>query len=538
MASVALLALAGCECSGEETAQLYAAHDGGPDARAAIDAGRGTGGSPPVHVEAGPGGHAPDAHTDAGDSAPIEAGPDAPAEAGPPPVSIICGDGIRGLDEECDDGNKDDDDFCTTDCRVHDRLALTADNVPVPSFKRREISRGYHVIAGSKKTAALVFADTTASPHELRVALYKPNGTRIGGNSGIVISDEKPSIDETDGVVVALPGNSFAIVWSVLPIGESFRSIAMRTVDGATGELGTTQVVNVSTNGNQEAPDAVWTGSEIVVSWMDRTDPVAPQGRVRRFDAHLNPLGGEEDLSADGAGESTPTLATFGSSYAALWVEDAPDYLFDLHAKGGDVSWTVPGIFRFAGDRFHLAALDARHLVATWTQVDYLADGGYDVASLYAAVFDTESPGAVTPVRIQGLSAALADDLTHGYQEPSLAVAGGRAFVAWVSGPGLGGGFGSAMVMKEIPWDSSAGGLDLSLSEEPLARNPFMQNTSLEGAPAFGVVPWTSGGTLLAAWEDQQRVFGREERAPDVVAEFLPLPIVKLGERDGGADAQ
>jgi hypothetical protein len=50
-------------------------------------------------------------------------------------------------------------------------------------------------------------------------------------------------------------------------------------------------------------------------------------------------------------------------------------------------------------------------------------------------------------------------------------------------------------------------------------------------------VPWTSGGTLFAAWEDQQRVFGQEERAPDVIAEFLPLPIVKLGTRDGGADA-
>jgi hypothetical protein len=65
-----------------------------------------------------------------------------------------------------------------------------------------------------------------------------------------------------------------------------------------------------------------------------------------------------------------------------------------------------------------------------------------------------------------------------------------------------------------------------------------MQNTYFSDDPALGVVPWTASGTLFAAWEDGQRVFGRTERDPDIVAELLPLPIVKLGVGDGGFDAQ
>jgi hypothetical protein len=86
-------------------------------------------------------------------------------------------------------------------------------------------------------------------------------------------------------------------------------------------------------------------------------------------------------------------------------------------------------------------------------------------------------------------------------------------------------------------WDS-ASGLDLSVVEEPLPRAPLMQNTSFDGDAALGVVPWTAGGTLFSAWDDSERAFGNAERFPDVVAQMLPIPIVKLPAIDGGTDAQ
>jgi cysteine-rich repeat protein len=539
VASAALLALTGCECSGEETAELHAVHDGGQDARPRVEArvgtgGAGTGGAP---VEAGPGSR--DAQYDGAGGTLSEAGVDSSdADAGPP-VSVICGDAIRGLDEECDDGNTSDDDFCTTTCRVRGRLALIADNVPFPSFKRRSISRGYHPIAGNERAAALLFADSSAALRELRAVLYRPDGTRLGGDSGIAVSEDRPPIDPADAVIAALPGNTFAVAWSVLPTGTSSnRTIALRTVDGATGALGAVQTASISSNGNQEAPDAVWTGNELVVSWMDRTDPLLPQGKVRRFDANLNPMGGEEDLSTDGTEEGAPTVAAFGGSHAALWIEHDENFDYVVHVRGGGVSWTVPGIFRFAGDRFHLEALDSQHLIATWTQVDYLSDGGHDVPSLYTAVFDTNAPGPVTSVRVTGLSGALSDDPTRGHREPALTVAGTSAYLAWVSEPGVLGSIEGALVMKEMPWRASNGGLDLARAEEALARNPMMQNTAFEDAPALALIPWTTGGTLFVAWEDGQRVFGREERSPDVIAQLVPVPIVKLSAADGGSDAQ
>jgi hypothetical protein len=77
------------------------------------------------------------------------------------------------------------------------------------------------------------------------------------------------------------------------------------------------------------------------------------------------------------------------------------------------------------------------------------------------------------------------------------------------------------------------------MAEGPLARNPLMQMSPFDDGPVLGALPWTNGGALFAAWEDDQRTFGREQRTPDIVGQLLPLPIVRLGDEvgDGGGDA-
>lgn len=541
-----LTAVTGCECWSDDTALQVAADDAGRDVRIQVHGSAGaTGiGAPVVRgapSEAGAGGRQTyarsfEASTRDGSSEETLSDSAEPPEASTP-ASLLCGDAIRGPDEECDDGNQDDTDFCTKTCRVADRLALAADNVPAPSFKRRGLSVGHHVIAGSGKSAVMVFADTTSTPNEVRAAVYRGDGTRVGGDEGILVSDDKSPIEPTDAVVAALPGDSYAIAWTVVPLGGNARSVVMRSLDGTTGALGAIEVVSADPVANRDSVDAVWTGSELVVSWVDEADPATPQGRVQRYDASLNATRCEEDLSTAGTEEGTPTIAAFGGSYAGIWYEEMPDFRFEFHARAGSVTWSFPPIPRLSGDKLRLAALDGTHLFAAWTQPEYEPDGGYEISRLYGAVLDTAAPGVVTPFRIRGMSAALTSDPTRGDHSPAVAVGGGSAFVAWSSDAGVLNTGLDALVVKEMRWDA-AKGLDLSVAEEPLPRDPVMQNSDFESDPALGFVPWTAGGTLFTAWIDRQRVFGRAERDPDIVAQTLPIPIVRLPPMDGGTDAQ
>src|SRR5689334_6433507 len=171
---------------------------------------------------------------------PIDARPDARPEGsseldGAPPVSLRCGDGIRGPDEECDDGNADDADFCTSLCRVRDRLAVGPTDPPAPIAKLRSIPTGQHVVATGTSGAALLFVDDSASPEALGIVMFDKTGRRRPTAAGVVVSDTDPIHEPADAHVVALPNNQYAVVWTASS-GSSLH-IALRIVNGTSGAL-------------------------------------------------------------------------------------------------------------------------------------------------------------------------------------------------------------------------------------------------------------------------------------------------------------
>ena len=86
--------------------------------------------------------------------------------------------------------------------------------------------------------------------------------------------------------------------------------------------------------------------------------------------------------------------------------------------------------------------------------------------------------------------------------------------------------------LKPLDWSSAA--LDLSQPELPLPRWPSHLSGD-QRRPALAASPQPFGVALATAWDDHGRVFGSVEGTPDVVAELMPLPLLRKPVLDGGA---
>lgn len=520
----------GCQCS-SDAAALTVLDDGGtpedasrgpPEEGPRRDGGADSSRSDAATPADGPSGSVPrdvTVSTDAGVEASTDAGP---------ARSLICGDGVRGLDEQCDDGNTDETDFCSSRCEVLERSALPLDGAS--QARGRAVAGGHHVVAGGRRTAVVLVSDGATTPLSLRAAVFRNDGSR-SPDEGIPFSDEKAPYEPTEVAVASLPGDRYALAWTTRSVDGDGLGIALRHLDGRTGVLGPVQQANAEAFGAQQSVDAVWTGSELVLAWVDRGGAAGGRARVRRFGKDLVALGTDELLSDQSAqSELQPVLAAFNQSFAALWLEFQADFTTSIRVRAGGVSWTIPVLASFTGDDLRLAALDDAHLIAVWTQVDFDEESGLEIARLYTAVMDTSAPGTVEPVRVDPLSAALTSDPTRRMRRPTLAVVGSTAFVAWYANTSFGGEGKPALVLKEMPWapgDAGVPMLDLSIPEVPLPRSESRAASGVQDVPALGAVPWTPGGALLAAWEDSGKTFGPSQRRPDVVAQLLPIPALR-----------
>src|SRR4029434_1807422 len=68
--------------------------------------------------------------------------------------------------------------------------------------------------------------------------------------------------------------------------------------------------VNATTVSAQRDPDMVWTGSELVIAWVDASNArTAPDLRYRVFDRWLSPVSDEQTLGAESDSEAGVALA-------------------------------------------------------------------------------------------------------------------------------------------------------------------------------------------------------------------------------------
>lgn len=476
-----------------------------PDASSggsAGNSGSGGGGS-------GSGGSSGDAGSDP------EAG-DAAADA---PVSLYCGDGVRDpLSEECDDGNSSGADSCDA-CFVQDVLLVPGPGSDggVPPKVARRLGEGRHPIAGGDAGFAVAFVTSLPAPVTLGVKRFDSVGVPA---TTLSVAADASITAAAHPVIAALPGGKYAVAYTDLGADGDGLGVALRLVDAS----GAGPLVRANTTKifGQHDVDLIWTGSELVAAWVDDSKLPANGSdlRMRRFSAALSPVSAEEALAGSAAQESGVALAPFAGGWAAAW-RSASAGSETIVVKTTGASWTVavaaPGP---AEDKPALAELDASHLLLVFSEGT--------PARLRGAILDTASQ-TVSPFPITPSVAPYSTDATIAQTHPNAVRAGSRLFVAWRSALVPGDAKAEELWLKELDWTSPT--LGLSKVEVTLPRWPSHLKDD-QRRPALAV---TGSGALATAWDDYGRGFGSVEGTPDVVAELIPLPLLRSPSPGAGA---
>jgi cysteine-rich repeat protein len=463
------------------------------------------------------------------DSGVEDAGPDAQIDA---PVSTVCGDGIRDpVTEECDDATGlTPADSCSADCRVQDVLvspSLGSDS-GIPKVDMRRLGLGRHTVAASASGFAVVFMDASTDDDAVMLRAFDANGVP---GALITVANDASVLDQADPVVADLPAGKYAVAYADLNADGSLQGVALRIVDPATSVVGPLVRVNSPTALSQRDPEIIWTGSELVVAYLDEGNlPTKGDVKVRRFDANGSPKGGATALAATADIEGKAALAPFAGDYAIAWMAVGSN-TNTLFAQAGAVSWSIA--LSLAGDgesQPSLVELDATHLLVTFVE----GTGTSLTPHLRGAILDTTAPGSATPFDIAPLVEPYASDATLSQTQPALVRVGDRLFVAWKSENLTLTFEASELWLKEMTWSASGGTLtvDLSLPEIQLPRT-YAHVGGHQDYPALAATPLIPGGALATAWQDWGQGFGSIEGKPDVVAELIPVPIVRLPGEGG-----
>ncbi len=436
------------------------------------------------------------------------------------PVVAVCGDGVRDpATEQCDDGNLTNGDACSSTCTI------TAFNVaprtipPGPPAPARTLGDGRHPVASSLAGFAVAYTQAQPSP-TLSVSTYALTGTEpwptqsIGG--GTVLSAT------SNAVLAPLPDGRYAAAWTddtsgAMGDGDGL-GFALRIVD-PTGATSPVMHANAETAFAQSDPDILFTGSQVVVAWMDESNPATELDvKYRLFDPTLNPLGTDVTLAGTAAAEADVALSAFAGSWAAAWrtTGDAGETINVTALDAAGAAWSVgpfpPGP---AGMKPALVDLDGTHLLLVFTQGLDVGDAGVaNGTKISAAVLDAGAPGGVMPFDL-----AMSASVTVGASRPSATRVGATAYVSWEAPGASGAPAGAHVWVKAMGWAGAT--LDLSKGEIPLAREAKYDVGDQERAAvcAGSVAPV---GGLIAAWGDLGGNFGSDEG--DVGVELVALP--------------
>ncbi|MCA9598568.1 MAG: hypothetical protein KC776_34895 [Myxococcales bacterium] len=490
-----------------------AAGQGGAPEDASPDGTSGTGGFSGAGGAAGSGGT-----TDGG---PLDATPDA--------VSLTCGDGIRGLDEECDDGNSLDDDACTSACVVTDYLVgqaqLAEGGVPPPG---RYLGEGRHPVAAGTDGYAIAFVEAEQVPPRVSLQAFDPQGVRIG--DALNITPGGPALLWSNPVVAALPAGRYAVAWNDFSGDGDEVGVALRLVDpSGAPPNGAPQYANTTTAFSQLNPDVLRVGGDVVIAWEDDSAVgTGPDLRFRVVPTSLNLSGtSEQTLAATSAAETAVCLAAFSGSWAAAWRQSAAGGTEAVAAKAGALAWSVgPHLPGPASDKPALVELDSTTLLLVYTESIDSADAGVANGSrLRGALLRTGQPGATASFVLEPASPPSSQS------QPVATVVGGRTFIAWRSASTAGDPTAEQLWLQEATWD----GATLSLAT-PLALPRWpAHGQDDQRFPALASSPLAPQGALVAAWDDYGRVLGGIEGAPDVLSELIPVPILRTAAQDGGS---
>jgi hypothetical protein len=414
---------------------------------------------------------------------------------------------------------------------VLDELAVWQENdAGALSNSPRTLGAGRHPVAASDSTFGVVYLEPDSNPLTLSLATFGAKGAA----TGIVapFSGQTTVVDDSNPVVAGLPCGQYAVAWAAF--GNEL-NVAVQIIDPASPPTAAPTIANTQTGFSQFDPDILWTGSQLVVAWVDDSDPAtAPDLRFRTFDGSLNPTSAQETLAATADSEADVALAPFAGSWAAAWrddgVADGAVGLETIQVQAGTTAWTVGPAFLPAPvpAKPALAQLDATHLLLVYTVGADFPDSGVATDSVIeAVVLDTEAPG---PVARGGRVPALTTTELLDKSTPAAVNVQGSAYVAWGTAAALGDPDGAELWLKAVGWNGSM--LDLTQAEIPLPRWPQARLGDQE-QPALAVSTLPPAGALVTAWNDLGGQLVSGEGQGDVAIELIPAPPLRT-VGDGG----
>ena len=473
-----------------------------------------------------------------------------------PDGSPVCGDGWRDPGtEECDDGLRDASTrrACSAACQVLDELVVAPAAADAGVLNgQRTLGIGRHPIAASTSTLAVTYLEPNAFPLSLSLASFSAKG--VAGSVAHGIQGPSSLLPTSNPVVAALPCDQYAVAWTDYGGDGDELGVALNLVTPGAVPATPPVFANATTLGSQFDPDIVWTGSQLVVAWVDTSNPATqPDVIVRTLDATLTPSN-EQPLGATGDAEADVVLAAFGGSWAAAWRDDA-NGLETIRVHTGSTDWTVGPAFLPApsGNKPALAQLDATHLLVAYTVGLAPSTGGADAGAADGGAKDAAAdsgggdagPGVVTRSKIQvavlnmaapgtvsgvDVVAKVTTATSLSQAQPNVASVNGSPFLGWWTEGVLGDPNGEELWLKSLSWSGTSlttSAVELSLPRWPQAR------VGDQRGPAMAASTLPPGGALLLGWDDFGRGIATGEDNSDVVMEVVPIPALQKAG-DGG----
>ncbi len=441
---------------------------------------------------------------------------------GTAPTTPVCGDGFRTGAEECDDQNLLSDDACSSTCMATPQLIVprTAPAVGMPPLGARDLGGSRHPIAAGCNSVGLSLVDHSGALPALQLAVFSALGRFVRG-----VPLGTAAVDQPAPAVAAFGDDTFAVAWTDFESDGDELGVRLAKLSPSAMTQVPAGFANVTTEFSQRAPDVVFDGTELVVAWVDDSDPVnGPDIRYRTFKPDLTPLSDEQTLTATAAVEDHVSLAAANGAWAAAW-RSGNAGSETLEIQSGATHWSVGPYKPGADDDIPaLSFIDATHLAVAFTMVDP-TQSDQNIPRLHAAILDAAFPGATESFAVIPAVAPYSTDVTLSQTKPSLLVFPDRMFVSWRSAAVPGSALGDELWRREITWSPDGMGnllVDASAAEVPLV--PSANRAGDQSDPTLLSSPFWPEKRTFSAWDDLGKSFGAKSGVEDVALQVTSSP--------------
>jgi len=443
---------------------------------------------------------------------------------GTPPASAVCGDGLISPSEQCDDANLLVDDACSATCVVTPRMIAPHEDASTPlPLSGRNLGESAHPAAAGCNRVGVSFLDRAAAPTALKLATY----SRLSVAQA-VLNYGSAEVDEPNPAIAALDNDTFVAAWTAFDDDEL--GVRLQAIDPQTTEPSARLFANSEQEFSQRAADVAFDGSQVIVAWVDDSDPInGPDLRYRTFSSTLKPNSDDLVLAATAAVEDHVVLAARDGAWAAAW-RSGSSGLETIEIQSGAAHWSVgPFLPGPVSDNPALTFLAPGYLALAFTAgSDESGSGVANTSRLHAAILDARYPGHADSFKVEPKASPYSLLPQISQSEPSVANLGDRLIVGWRSSAIPGAPEGDELWAREISWSVSGTSLlvNATAPERPLLNGGDFRSGDQGRATLLSSRFWPEH-RVLSVWEDTsgslKNLFGRSEvgvqfsRAPSLL---------------------